>query len=181
MEIPHQELCTQQSANNSFFLCEEIVKSGNEWANEIPETKFVHGPMRRIELGRPSLAVRYEQQRLSANIRVSDDSEFAADRATRESTIAMVQRLVRHPIKTTSNLQTSVGFTVSECEFLVLVHGAAHGLGPEAYMRDLGVNLLLILESDSSSAKVCVRPRGMGWQRHFQTRYLWIQDMVAAN
>ena len=34
--------------------------------------------------------------------------------------------------KRTSNLQTSVGFNVGECEFNGLVHGEAHGLGLQA-------------------------------------------------
>ena len=40
---------------------------------------------------------------------------------------------------------------------------------------------LLIVESDSSSAKVFASGRDLGKQRHVQTRYLWMQDMVAAN
>ena len=118
---------------------------------------------------------------MPAHIRVSVDSDFAADRATRKSTSGMFQRLVRHPIKTTSNLQTSVGLNVSECEFHDLVHGAAHRLGLQAYARDLGTNLHLIIESDSSSAKAFASRRGLDKQRHVKTRYLWIQDMVAAN
>ena len=43
MEIAHLELCRQQSASNSFFLYEELVKSGKAWANEILGTKLVHG------------------------------------------------------------------------------------------------------------------------------------------
>ena len=84
-------------------------------------------------LGRSCLAdhlwLQYEQQRMPANIRVSVDSDFAADRATRKSALGMVQRLGRHPVKTTSILQTSVGLSVSEGEFYALVHGTAHRLG----------------------------------------------------
>ena len=111
----------------------------------------------RYLLGRPSLALRHEQQRMPANIHVSVDSECAADRATRKSTTGMVQRLGRHPIKTTSNLETSVGLNVSERDFYALVHAAAYGLG-----------------LDSSSAKASASRRGLGKQRHVQTRYLWI-------
>ena len=95
-------------------------------------------------LGRPLLALRYEQRRLPTNIRVSVDSDFAADRATRKSTI--VHRLGRDPISPTSNLQTPAGLNVSECEFCALVHGAAHGLGLQANMRDLGIDPPLIVE-----------------------------------
>ena len=73
------------------------------------------------------------------------------------------------------------GLNVSECEFYALVEGAAHGLGLQAYMHDLGIDLLLIIKSDSSNAKAFACPRGLGKQRHAQTRYLWISDTVTAN
>ena len=41
----------QQSANNIYCLCEEVVKSGNELANGVPGTKVAHGQLRLIELG----------------------------------------------------------------------------------------------------------------------------------
>ena len=130
--------------------------------------------------GRPSVALRFEHQQMPRNIRVSVDSDFVGDRSTRKSTTGMVQRFGRHTIKTTSNLQASVGLNVSECEFYALVHGAAHGLGLQAYLRDIGIDLPLIVDSDSSSARSFASRRGLGKQRHVQTRYLWIQDRVAA-
>eukprot|EP00972_Heterocapsa_arctica_P085461 12594962-Heterocapsa_arctica.AAC.1 len=91
----------------------------------------------------------------------------------------MVQRLGRHPIKATTNLQTSISLHVSEAECYALVHGAPNGLGMQAYLRDLGIELPLFIESDSSSARAFSSRRGLGRQRHVQTRYLWIQDRVA--
>ena len=93
------------------------------------------------------------------------------------ATTGMVQRLGRHRIKTTSNLQTSVDLTVSESEFYALVHGEAHALELQAY----GINLPLIIESDSSSAMAFASRRGFGKHRHVRTRHMWIQDLVAAD
>ena len=92
----------------------------------------------------------------------------------------MVQRLGQHTIKTTSNLQTAIGLNVSESEFYALVHGGAHALGLRSYMRDLGLEFQLELESDSTSAKAFASRKGLGKQRHVQTRFLWLQDKVAA-
>ena len=39
----------------------------------------------------------------------------------------------------------------------------------------------VIVESDSNAAKSFASRRGLGKQRHVQTRYLWIQERVAAN
>eukprot|EP00972_Heterocapsa_arctica_P045918 6776181-Heterocapsa_arctica.AAC.1 len=89
--------------------------------------------------------MRYEQQAMPKCIRVSVDSDHAADRATRKSTTGMVQRPGRHPIKATSDLLTSISLNVSEAEFYTLVHGAANGLSVQAYLRDLGIELPLII------------------------------------
>ena len=116
----------------------------------------------RYLFGKHSMVFRYEQPRMPNNIRVSVDSEVAASRAALESTTGMVHKLGRHPIKTTSDLQTSVGLNVSECEFCALANGAAHGLGLQPCIK-----LHRIIESDSSSAKACAS-RGLGKQHHSQ-------------
>ena len=65
--------------------------------------------------------------------------------------------------------------------FYALVHGGCHGLGFQACLRDLGLPLKLTIESDSNSARAFASRRGLGTQRHVQTRRLWIQQRVKAN
>ena len=48
----------------------------------------------------------------------------------------------------------------------------------QSFMRDMMVELDVIVESDSTSAKSFASRKGLGKQRHVQTRYLWIQDRV---
>ena len=48
-------------------------------------------------------------------------------------------------------------------------------------MRDLGMELELAIQSDSTSAKSFASRKGRGKQRHVQTRFLWIQDHAAMN
>ena len=62
-----------------------------------------------------------------------------------------------------------------------LVHGAAHGLGLQAYMKYFGIDLKLEVESDSSSARSFASRKGLGKQRRVQIRFLWLQDRVASN
>ena len=45
-------------------------------------------------------------------------------------------------------------------------------------MRDLGLELGLVVESDSSAAKSFASRKGLGKQRHVQTRFLWLQQVV---
>ncbi|CAE8638172.1 unnamed protein product, partial [Polarella glacialis] len=135
----------------------------------------------RYLVGKPSVGLEYHQQTMPKYIRVSVDSDHAADKSTRKSTTDMVQRLGKHRIKTTSNLQSAIGLNVSEAEFYAVVHGGAHGLGLQAFLADLGLHLDIVIESDSSSARAFSQRVGLGKQRHLQTRFLWILERVAAN
>ena len=49
----------------------------------------------------------------------------------------------------------------------------------QSYFLDIGIELGLVLESDSSSAKSFASRQGLGKQRHVQVRYLWLQQCVA--
>ena len=133
----------------------------------------------RYLLYRPNLKLRYKQQKLSDHIRISVDSDHATDRTTRKSTTGMVMRLGQHAVRSSSNLQSAIGLNVSEAEFYALVQGSAHGLGMQAFLRDLGLSVNIIVESDSNSAKSFASRKGLGKQRHVQTRFLWIQERIA--
>ena len=92
----------------------------------------------------------------------------------------MVQMVGGHAVKHTSNLQGGTGLNVSECEYYGPTHGAAHGLGLRSCMADLGFEMSLEILSDCSAARAFASRRGLGRQRHVQTRYLWLQERVAA-
>ena len=47
-------------------------------------------------------------------------------------------------------------------------------------MADLGFEMSLETLSDSSAARAFASRHGLGRQRHVQTRYLWLQERVAA-
>ena len=103
--------------------------------------------------GAMNVVLRYEQQEMVSEIVTAVDSDYAADKTTRKSITGMSQRLGSHVVKSTSNMQTSVGLNVSECEFYAIVHGGAHGLGMRSCMQDLGLEMQVIVESDSNAAK----------------------------
>ena len=52
--------------------------------------------------------------------------------------------------------------------------------GLRTYMADLGFEMSLEIVSDSLVARTFASRRGLGRQRHVQTRYLWLQERVAA-
>ena len=49
----------------------------------------------------------------------------------------------------------------------------------QAYLEDLGIDVRLVIESDSNAARAFASRKGLGKQRHVQTRFLWLQDQVA--
>ena len=134
----------------------------------------------RYLIHKPDVSLVYWQQAMPDAVEVYVDSDFAGSRTDRKSTTGMVQTFGRHVIKATSNLQSVIGLNVSESEYYALVHGGSHGLGLQAYFLDIGIKVGLVVLSDSTSAKSFASRRGLGKQRHVMTRFLWLQQVVAA-
>ncbi len=77
-----------------------------------------------------------------------------------------------------SSTQTSISLSSGEAEFAGVIRGAGHGLGYQALLKDVGVELPLRVWTDSSAAiGICSR-QGLGKLRHLDTHTLWIQQAV---
>merc|ERR1711953_871042 len=87
----------------------------------------------------------------------------------------------KHMLRHSSTLQGPIGMNSGESEYYALVHGSAYSLGTQAMHEDWGLKLSLTILSDSSSARSFSKRRGLGKQRHVQTRFLWLQDRVKLN
>ena len=84
----------------------------------------------------------------------------------------------KHTIKHWSSTQTSISLSSGEAEFAGVIRGAGQGLGYQALLRDVGVELPLRVWTDSSAAiGICSR-QGLGKLRHLDTHTLWIQQAV---
>ena len=185
-ELTGAEASAYRSATmRASFLAQEradIAETVKRLAQGMAHPRIAHWEMlkrlARYLAHTPDVSLFYDQQPMPDHIRISVDSDFAGCKVGRKSTTGMVQHLGRHVIKGTSNLQSVLGLNVSESEYYALVHGTSHGLGLQAFLRDLGLELGLIVESDSSSAKAFASRRGLGKQRHVQTRFLWLQQVV---
>jgi len=130
--------------------------------------------------GRPKCVLQYHRQDpQSARLRVHTDSDWAGEAITRRSTSGMVVRRGLHLIRHSSTLQTSIGLSSAEAEYYAMTKGAAYGLGIQSLFRDWKIDLEIELYCDSSSARSFAKRRGLGKQRHIDTRYLWLQERVA--
>ena len=127
--------------------------------------------------GAPRLVYVYEQQEAAA-IDVYTDTDWAGCPITRKSTSGGCVMLGKHCMKHWSSTQTSISLSSGEAEFAGVIPGSGQGLGYQALLRDVGVELPLRVWTDSSAAiGICSR-QGLGKLRHLDTHTLWIQQAV---
>ena len=85
----------------------------------------------------------------------------------------------KHCTKTYSQTQETVALSSGESEFYGIVKAATMGLGMKGLMEDLGVEVEVQANTDSSAAKHIESRRGAGRVRHIEVRELWVQDRIA--
>ena len=77
--------------------------------------------------------------------------------------------LGKHCMKHWSSTQTSISLSSGEAEFAGVIRGAGQGLGYQALLKDVGIELPLRVWTDSSAAiGICSR-QGLGKLRHLDT------------
>ena len=91
----------------------------------------------------------------------------------------MVIRRGSHLIRHSSTLQTSIALSSAEAEYYALTKGAAYCLGIQSLYADWSMDIQIELFCDSSSARSFAKRRGLGKNRHIDTRYLWLQERIA--
>jgi hypothetical protein len=84
-----------------------------------------------------------------------------------------------HCIKTYSQTQETIALSSGESEFYGIVKAAAMGLGMKGLMADLGIEVEVQVNTDSSAAKSVASRRGAGRVRRIEVRELWVQDHIA--
>jgi hypothetical protein len=118
-------------------------------------------------------------QRMPEEIVVWSDTDFAGCKKTRRSTSGGVVMFGSHCVKTYSSTQDIVALSSGEAEFYGIVKAGSYGLGMVGLGRDLGLNLRLRINTDSSAARSIGSRKGAGKVRHLDVRELWIQERIA--
>ena len=83
-----------------------------------------------------------------------------------------------HCVKHWSSTQTSIALSSGEAGFTGVLRGAGQGLGYQALLKDLGVDVPLRVWTDSSAAIGICNRQGLGKLRHLDTHTFWIQQVV---
>ena len=156
------------------FACKEVCR----WMSKPNEQSWrALKRLVRYLSGLPRLVYVYRQQQASC-VDVYTDTDWAGCPKTRKSTSGGCIMFGSHAIKHWSSTQASVTLSSGEAEFSGVIRGAGQGLGYQALLRDLGVDVPLRVWTDSSAAMgICTR-QGLGKLRHLDTHTLWIQQAV---
>ena len=159
---------------DGMFACKEVCRSMSQpttqaWKSLKRFCRYLNGAQR--------LVYTYPQQEVD-HIDVYVDTDWAGCPRTRKSTSGGCVLIGRHTMKHWSSTQASVALSSGEAEFAGVIRGAGQGLGYQALLRDLGIDLPLRVWTDSSAAVGICSRQGLGKMRHLDTHTLWIQQAV---
>jgi hypothetical protein len=124
---------------------------------------------------------RYEWQteEESQNLKGYTDSDWAGCRKSRKSTSGGAVMLGKHCLRTWSSTQPVLALSVAEAEYYSIVEGATRCIGLQTMLKEMGVEVgILVISTDSSSAKSFASRRGLGKMRHIEVKDLWLQEAV---
>ena len=87
--------------------------------------------------------------------------------------------LGKHCLRTWCATQPVHALSVAGVEYYALVEGSSRCLGLQTMLKELGVEAsVVVLSTDSSSAKSFASRRGLGRMRHIEVKELWLQEAV---
>ena len=124
----------------------------------------------------PEVELFYENQPMPKKMDTYVDSDWAGCLGTRKSTSGGFAVLGEHLIKSWSSTQSTIALSSGEAEFYAIVEGASRSLGIKALMDDMGMEVEVVLKSDSSAGRAISLRKGTGKMRRLQAKYLWLQD-----
>ena len=117
-----------------------------------------------------------DNYKVPALIEVISDSDWAADRESRQSVSCGVIMVNGNLVHFQSKRQKSVALSSCEAETIAATSILSEGVFLKGLLeRILGVEPRLVLFSDSSSSRQLIARKGLGKARHLDVDLLWIQ------
>ncbi len=83
-----------------------------------------------------------------------------------------------HCLKTYSHTQDTLVLSSGESDFYGIVKAATMGAGIKSLFGDVGLEIEVQVNTDSSIANSISSRRGAGRDRHVEVRDLWVQEKV---
>ena len=106
------------------------------------------------------------------------DSDWAGCRKTRKSTSGGVIYFGGVAVRAWSSNQAVIALSSGEAEYYAALKGASASLGFQSMLRDLGIQVSVVLCTDSTAARGIIHRSGLGKLRRLETGYLWLQAAV---
>ena len=107
------------------------------------------------------------------------DSDWAGCKTTRKSTSGGVLHLNGVCVHHYSRTQSTIALSSGEAELYAIGSGVSEALGLRNFLRELGFNSTITINTDSSAAKSITTRFGVTKQtRHIDVRFLYVQELA---
>ena len=121
-----------------------------------------------------------EYQSLPEHVDVYCDSDWAGE-DTAKSTSGGTLLFGKHMWESWASTQQVIALSSGEAEFYSIGTATAKGLTVVHTLAEMKMIIGLRVHSDSSAGRGMCNRRGTGRVRHLQTRFLWLQEVLANN
>jgi len=126
----------------------------------------------------PTVCYTYPWQNHPGSVEVFVDSDWAGCAKTRRSTSGGVAMVGAHCIGHWSRTQAGVALSSGEAELNSALKGGCEALGLKSAARELGWEVDIHMNGDSSSCKGTLSREGLGKMKHIDTKQLWMQEKI---
>ena len=131
----------------------------------------------RYLVGTQMLTVRFDHQEYGDTLRIPVDSDWAGSEE-RYSTHAGLEFHGGHLVDSWVASDQVRALSSGERELYGIVDGSARGIFTKHMYEEMGRNINIDVETDSTTAIGMCSRTGVGKTRHMQVRWLWIQDAI---
>ena len=154
----------------------EMLRYVGKYLKGTPDLALIHKRSYPGNRGTDDENVERDNYKVPALIEVISDSDWAADRESRQSVSCGVIMVNGNLVHFQSKRQKSVALSSCEAETIAATSILSEGVFLKGLLeRILGVEPRLVLFSDSSSSRQLIARKGLGKARHLDVDLLWIQ------
>ena len=107
------------------------------------------------------------------------DSDWAGCTKTRKSSSGGVLMYGRHTLLHWSSTQSVISLSSAEAELNATVKMTSEALGVKNMFQEIGKDMKLVVQTDSSACSGILHREGCGKVKHLETRQLWVQGYVS--
>ena len=151
-------------------LCRHMSQpSGRDWSRLKKLCRYLQGYPKMVQ---QSVEMDF------GTIEVYVDSDFGGCRETRRSTSGGAMYAYGSCLKTWSVMQSGVARSSGEAELYAATKGMSEGLGMQTMARDVGIELEVVVHTDSDACRGTCQRTGLGRMKHLEVEALWGQDVL---